>query len=171
MKQSVGVLFLSFSFLFVLQSCKKDKAIEEILPEEEIIFYSNVPSELWSFFKEFEDEALERGYRIDLETQNISAEIMEIVDDGVAGSCTYGSHQPGHIVIDETFWNQASDNWKEMVVFHELGHCFLHRGHREDVNPDGTCTSIMRSGIEDCRDNYRLATREAYLDELFDLGN
>ncbi|MFK7772626.1 MAG: hypothetical protein AB8F94_10820 [Saprospiraceae bacterium] len=171
MKQPIGVLFLFISFLFVFQSCKKDTTIEEILPEEKIVFYSNIPAPLWSYFKNFEEEALLRGFQIDLEAQHISAKIMEIVDDGVAGSCTYGSHQPGHIIIDESFWNQSNDNWKEMVIFHELGHCSLHRGHREDANLDGTCISIMRSGIEDCRDNYQYSTRATYLDELFGIEN
>ena len=55
-----------------------------------------------------------------------------------------------------------------MIFFHELGHCVLFRGHREDVNQNGSCVSIMRSGIEECWDNYRSTTREIYLDELFD---
>jgi len=60
---------------------------------------------------------------------------------------------------------------KELIVFHELGHCFLQRGHREDALPNGACVSIMRSGIEDCLDNYTSETRSFYIDELFDPGS
>ena len=88
MNQSIWVIIILLSFLFIFQSCEKNDTIEEILPEEEVIFYSKIPASLWTYFKAFEDEALKRGYLIDLEAQGISAEIMEITDDGVAGSCT-----------------------------------------------------------------------------------
>jgi len=92
---------------------------------------------------------------------------MEISENGVAGTCSFSSHAPNHIVIDETFFNQTSELYKEMVIFHELGHCVLFRGHNEATHAAGTCASIMRSGIEGCRDNYRTTTRKSYLDELF----
>jgi len=74
-------------------------------------------------------------------------------------------------VIDKAFFNQTSELLKEMVIFHELGHCVLFRGHREATYSNGTCASIMRSGVEGCRDNYRASTRAAYLDELFAFEN
>jgi len=99
------------------------------------------------------------------------AEIIEIEENGVAGTCSYGSHTPRFIEIDATFWNQTGDNFKEFVVFHELGHCVLLRGHREDAHSDGSCVSLMRSGLGGCIDNYRPSTREGYLDELFEDWN
>jgi hypothetical protein len=165
-----SICFFSFFAFTVLSfyACQKDSPIADNLIETDETGYANVPSNMWSLFQRFEEEALERGYQIDLKTQEISAEISEISEEGVAGSCTYGSHDPGHIVIDQTFWNQASDLLKEMVIFHELGHCSLFRGHTEGSHPNGTCLSIMRSGLEDCNDNYRVSTRETYLDELFE---
>jgi len=152
----------------LLQACQKDSSVEplpiEILPKT----YSNIPEPLWDYFERFEEMALDRGILIDLNRLNLTAEIVEIAEDGVAGTCSFGSHTPKHIEIDLTFWNQSSDLFKEFVVFHELGHCVLFRGHREDVHEDGTCVSLMRSGVEECRDNYRLNTRSAYLDELFE---
>jgi hypothetical protein len=168
MRKSICLLCLPLLAFFTFQSCQKDNFIED----EQLVFgqksYAGVPSLMWEYFQRFEEEALERGYQIDLNAQDISAEISEISEDGVAGSCTYGSHHPGHIIIDQTFWNQVNDLTKEMVIFHELGHCSLFRGHTEGAHSNGTCLSIMRSGLEDCRDNYRLTTRASYLDELFD---
>ena len=161
----IALLFITF------QACQKDDSLSSDLINNDFGQYQNVPQGLWDYFQRFEEAGQERGYSIDLNAQNISAEIMEISADGVAGSCTYGSHQPGHIVIDQTFWNQASDLIKEMVIFHELGHCSLFRGHTEGAHANGSCISIMRSGLEDCRDNYRPTTREVYLDELFDNAN
>jgi len=71
------------------------------------------------------------------------------------------------VTVDRDFWLNSNGNFQEFIVFHELGHCFLHRGHREDSDAQGACISIMRSGLEDCQDNYNLLTREQYIDELF----
>ena len=168
MKPIICLFILSSVSLFFFQACKKDNVITESLPEDNDKSYINVPEALWDYFHRFEDEAQERGFQIDLNALNISAEIIEIDEDGVAGSCSYGTNHPNHIIIDLTFWNQTSDLFKEMIIFHELGHCSLFRGHREDSYSDGTCVSIMRSGLGDCLDNYRVITREKYLDELFE---
>jgi len=58
------------------------------------------------------------------------------------------------VTVDEDFWENASDR-------------FLSRGHTETAYANGTCASLMRSGLEDCQDNYHTNTRELYLDELF----
>lgn len=166
MRSTFCIFLLSCMFLFTFSACKKDTMISEI-PAVQSGSYANVPEELWIFFQRFEEEAQERGIFIDLNEEEISAEFMEISEDGVAGTCTYGSHNPGHILIDVSFWDRAGELLKEMIVFHELGHCSLHLDHREGIHPDGTCLSIMRSGLEDCIDNYRWSTRETYLDELF----
>jgi len=166
MKSSISVMLLFASFLIIFSACKKDSPISELTIQEKT--YPNVPESLWDYFERFENEAAERGVNINLNAEGITGEIMEIAQDRVAGSCSFRSHAPNHITIDLGFWNEASDLFKEFVIFHELGHCSLFRGHREDSHANGTCVSIMRSGIEDCKDNYRLATRAAYLDELFE---
>lgn len=160
--------FFCFVLLFItilFYACKHDDNFP--LPIIEDNAYENVPKALWSYFQSFEEEAKARGLIIDLNSLNISAEIIEINDEGVAGSCSFGTYHPNHIVIDKTFWNQSSNLLKEMVVFHELGHCSLFRGHKEGSYIDGTCLSLMRSGLGDCKDNYKVSTREKYLNELF----
>lgn len=171
MKSSTRFFVLYFCSALFFTACQKDSSfIEEDTPlviANANKSYENVPTSLWSFFQAFEEEALRRGEVINLNNRNLTAEIMEISETGVAGTCSYSSHAPNHIVIDETFFNQTSELYKEMVIFHELGHCVLFRGHEEGTNSDGTCASIMRSGVEGCYDNYRAATRTAYLNELF----
>ena len=116
----------------------------------------------------FEAAATERGFDINLRTSGITGEIKSISEDEVAGQCNYQSHAPNHVIIDAAFWTEASDRYREFVVFHELGHCDLGRDHREDAYSNGACQSIMRSGLGECIDNYNPFTRETYLDELFD---
>jgi len=129
--------------------------------------YNNTDSELWDYYSEFEVEAQKRGVTIDLNSLDLESSISEISENGVAGTCQYHSENPNRIRIDKTFWNGASELLREMVVFHELGHCVLYRGHFENFNEDGICLSIMNSGLADCRVHYSESNRDLYLDELF----
>jgi hypothetical protein len=67
---------------------------------------------------------------------------------------------------------------RETLIFHELGHCLLGRGHTTDTLANGDPKSIMipnditlygpcvyQIGGDDCDKTYR---RTYYLDELFD---
>ncbi|MEZ5042156.1 MAG: hypothetical protein R2828_19825 [Saprospiraceae bacterium] len=169
---SIRSLWLFCMALF-LGACQIDQGFTDIeVPveeEEEVIAaYPGVEEALWVYFDRFEKEGVLRGLEIDLREAAVTGLIKEIEEDGVAGQCSYGSHQSNHVAIDKQFWDQASDLLREFVVFHELGHCNLGRDHREAAKADGTCESIMASGVGDCRDNYKSITREAYLDELFD---
>ncbi len=154
-----------FTLVLFFSACQKDDTFNNVTDAQSA--NAPTPEALLAYFDRFEIAAAERGLDIDVVGEGITAEFMDIDDEGVAGTCTYGSHTPGHIVIDQNFWVRASDLFREMIIFHELGHCALFQGHREGVHPNGTCESIMRSGLEDCYDNYRVATRESYLDELF----
>lgn len=156
-------LFLVAVF-FSLISCQSNEVPTEEFTEKT---YSNVDEELWEYYREFEAQAALRGIEIDLNSYGTGI-IEELSPNGVAGQCTYGQHLLADVVIDQSFWTQANSYLlREMVVFHELGHCYLKRGHEEGILNNGACASIMRSGLEQCRDNYTSVTRSGYLDELF----
>lgn len=173
----IGLLLLA---AFV--ACRPEQSFVEPLPMDEPLAetpvatdepegYAGVTEEFWSYFADFEEEAALRGKTVDLRAAGIESAIEEIPDEGVAGQCSYGYVQGKRIVIDEEFWNRSGRNWREMVLFHELGHCYLERAHREDAFDNGICKSIMRSGVEDCRDAYSPQNREYYLNELFEDGH
>ena len=155
----VSILTLSFSV-----SCKKDTAFAA---EPELRTFPGVDEELWDLFEVFEIEGANRGFEIDLVKEGISGHIEPIDEEHIAGQCSYSEIHPGRVTVDSDFWANSSANFKEFIVFHELGHCYLHRDHREDIDNLGRCVSIMRSGLEECRDNYNRLTREQYIDELF----
>lgn len=152
---------IAFSLLITLVACGKDNQIQ--LNKE----YQGVDAELWSYFEKFEKEAAERGVNIDLAAAGITGTIERIHAHGTVGLCNHRLDQPNHVIIDINFWTAASDNSKEMIIFHELGHCYLERGHNDDKKSDGTCASIMRSGRGGCIDFYTKANKAAYLDELY----
>lgn len=60
----------------------------------------------------------------------------------VIGVCkTRGSEKK--IEIDIMWWSSASELDREIVIFHELGHCVLGQGHRNFRLSDGCRGSIM----------------------------
>ena len=155
---------ICFLLLVLLWACEEP---EEIAPPEPVKF-PNVDPELRTYFQRFEDEAARRGYQVDLTATGISGVISEIDETHVLGTCSYPRAQPNRVTVDQTFWNRGSDLFREFVVFHELGHCFLFRPHLEEFLSNGACASIMRSGNGGCLDNYSSRTREFYIDELFE---
>lgn len=160
MRISLFSLLVGLSFI----SCQK----ESMVAEQSSNSFPGVSEDLWPYFERFEAEASARGISVDLRSQKILGEIAAIAGDGVAGTCNYDSHHPNQVTIDRQFWNASSLLIREMVVFHELGHCELVRDHREAQDTLGRCQSIMASGLGDCFLNYNSSTRAALLDELFD---
>jgi len=128
--------------------------------------YPLADQRLWSHFQNFEQEAKKRGYTIDLRKMEITGSITEIAEEGVAGTCRYGQYTHA-VTVDQSYWNNVGSLRREMVVFHELGHCALFLGHSENANDENLCLSIMNSGTSGCSVAYSSVNREYYLDELF----
>ena len=156
--------FCTLSLVF-LSSCQID-LYEATTPSVE---EKSIPSELVPYFTSFQAEASKHGISFDYESAYVTAEIQAINDGNVAGTCTTNGHDLRHIVIDQAFWNKASHLQREMVIYHELGHCILGRGHSEGAFSNGICRSIMRSGLGSCRDAYTPTNRAYYIDELFEV--
>lgn len=138
----------------------------EVIEVIEEVTFPLVDRELWSHFESFEEEALKRGHSFDLNALEITGVIEEIEEDGVAGTCQYGRHIH-HVTVDLQFWRAASPLTRELVVYHELGHCVLFRDHTEEFNERGVCLSMMNSGTAPCRVAYTGQNRDFYIEELF----
>ena len=164
-------LCLSFGLLaiFLLAGCSGSNPITSLSQFEETKkSYPLVDRELWTLFEKFEMEAKKRGRNIDLVTQEIQATI-EAVPAPHVGLCNRTTNNRA-IIIDQDYWITRSDNKKELLVFHELGHCSLNLGHQRD-QAGGICKSIMRSGLDGCIDDYNATNRAKYLDDLFAVLN
>ena len=157
-----SMLLFLLSIVFI-SSCQDDLVVQDIVETTN----ANIPSVLIPYFENFKAKALEYNVVVDYEAANVTAEIKLIDEGSVAGSCTTNGHNYRHITIDHLFWNQAPHLLKEMVIFHELGHCILGRGHKEDSFSNGICRSIMRSGLGTCKDAYITENRDYFIQELF----
>lgn len=122
-------------------------------------------SEFQSYVDSFKEEAKTRGHNID--ANSINFYLADIENENVGGLCNQRKEE---IVIDRDNWEIASEIEKELLVYHELGHCILGRAHRNETSENGDCLSIM-DGTENnfnCSKNiYSSLWRAYYLDELF----
>lgn len=100
----------------------------------------------------FNEEAIERGYRFN--TDNITV-IFEERKRLVIADCEHSSKT---IRVDPTAWKAMSPKFKEVLMFHELGHCVLDMGHS---------TGIMTSNISWVYRDFSGKKREKYLDDFF----
>lgn len=69
-----------------------------------------------------------------------------------AGQCQRiegGGVDKRQVVINKDWWNQQTDypQFKELVVFHELGHCYFLREHDDTMLENGYPRSIMKSSV------------------------
>lgn len=144
---------LIIGLLVLLIGCSKD---EEILVEPEFLAY----------LAEFEAEAQLRSKDLGETMETLSVRFVDI-DSDAAGQCITYTNGERVIEINRTSWNSLADSGRELLLFHELGHCVLNRGHLNDKNEDGQCSSIMRESTQTCPINYNVTTREAFLNELF----
>jgi len=165
------VLFL---FLIYFAACLEEDLSPVPIMEPEALGYNNVDQALWPYFASFESAAGDYGFNININSLNIEGTIESIDEGNVAGTCSY-SGRTAHrdVVIDQSFWNRASSLYREYIVFHELGHCILGRGHQDACLSQGVWSSLMRSGTQlgECRDFYNNQTRDYYVNELFTGGS
>lgn len=164
-------LAVLFFLLFILASCSNDDEIvatfgpQGFQSNEEL--FPTVTPELRPFYIAFEEEAASRGFDINLTQEEITGNIVPLGNMGVLGVCVRNDDEPNRVAVDQEAWTNGSQAIRELIVFHELGHCILNREHLDDEQ-DGVCVSIMTSSLDGCEISLEdEAVREAYLDELF----
>lgn len=164
---------ITFLFLITfLAACNQDldNTTEAPVPQgftSDDEFFPTVQPELRPFFIAFEEEAAERGFTFNLTDEGITGNIVDLGGGNIVGLCRRLDEAPNRIAVDSDAFARGSEAFRELVVFHELGHCVLEREHLDD-SENGVCVSIMNSGTIGCElDLSDSDIREAYLDELF----
>lgn len=128
----------------------------------------SVPPEVEPIVQKFMGLAKDRGLALatnDLIVQFTNAPETTMDGSFEAAHCTSQNGTP-LIVIHQGPWEMTDATGDESIMFHEMGHCFLLRAHRADLNADGTPASIMNP--EAPTSQVYLAHYQNYLDELFD---
>lgn len=141
----------AISLLFVISSCNSpDKGIDPA-------------------FNQYVDLFIEEASKRDVSFNYADVRSIQFgdLDASIGGTCKYGNSD---ITIREDGWDNASDDYKTRVIFHELGHCFLDRRHLNSELPSGHCLSLMAGEDMTCSNPYSIGSvwYDYYNDELFD---
>lgn len=164
------ITLLSFILLF---GCKS-----EVVMKTEKSYSIDPKAE--SFVNAFYNDSIVRGLNIPKNLILTYSSTDPKWNEGVVGYCllTEKNARPPKIVINENFWSGATTYEKYMLVYHELGHCLLNRGHRTIVDYD-----YYRAGItipfsymypyiiryyNATVYNFAITNRQYYVEELFD---
>jgi len=100
---------------------------------------------------------------IGVSTADVSGRMDELVLPTI-GVCTVDESGNKVVHIDATYWNASNDDAREMLVFHELGHCAMGRVHDVAVDKYGCPLSIMYP--HDFPDKCFEVNRQAYYAEM-----
>ena len=139
----------------------------------------NVPEEFQPIVESFIAEAQKRGNSIEI--SNMIITYADDLDLKVCATCYSNANNENEQRIISINANKCWTNYqqKEVLIFHELGHCILNREHDNSSLPNGDPKSMM---IKDNISVYSPCVyvfgntvvcdftfkREYYLDELFD---
>lgn len=114
--------------------------------------------------RKFEVESTNYGHPLKIEEIIIKMADLELNKNG---ECILSYDMPQQINIQRSFWEAATPETREILIFHELGHCILFREHNDEFDAHTLRPmSLMRSKIlpsKTFKEN-----REQYLKELFD---
>lgn len=74
---------------------------------------------------------------------NVPIQFSDSLGQNIAGECFVYNNVFYEIKIDTQTWGQIDADAQEALIFHELGHCVLNRGHDTDIMNDGNPNSYM----------------------------
>lgn len=111
----VGVLFLGVVLL--LAGCGRAAS-----PEER--------AEFAPYLQRFSEYSKQFGRSIRAESE--VTVIFAPLPSRHLGVCQEGFWQTPRVEINRTTWELANESSREILVFHELGHCLLGRGHLDN---------------------------------------
>jgi hypothetical protein len=118
----------------------------------------------------FLNEAQKRNHNIKLDEEGITLQFGDTKQNGkVYGGITW--NETRSISINKDYWNNAAEEYREFIIFHELGHLLLKRDHLSTLWSNGEAKSLMYS----YDNSYALGfpvfqgfRKKYYFDELFE---
>ena len=128
----------------------------------------------------FVSEAAARGIDVSARVDTLVFQFRERLDIQGEDYCGYVPYvrrypHPERLVYGDSVlfslaykcWGEQSTYQREALVFHELGHAVLNRGHKASTLSNGAKASIMHEKPQGLYEAATLNRREYYIDELF----
>ena len=119
--------------------------------------------EFTPFVEGFERESISQGNAVKIQDLVMKCGAMD--QPSQRALCVKTPEQPNTILVNCPAWKSMTDQEKESLVFHELGHCSLNRHHLSTITDQGIPKSVMNPYMMEV-ETYS-ANRTYYLAELF----
>ncbi len=137
MKTSLVAAILLF---FCITGCRDQEINQFIIDERALPYVDN-------FFK----EATKRA--VSVPRENLILEFTDQITKEHCGECIKPKNgRKGQrkilIAMNKECWESQPEQNKEALIFHELGHCLLNRGHNDELFPSGAPHSIMTTVLD-----------------------
>lgn len=129
-------------------------------PKTTLIHYHG-PADFKPFIRQFEADSLIYGNFGTVVVIDVTAG-FGVLPAPEVGECNVDQRQ---ITIDTHSWENMTETQKGVLIYHELGHCVLARGHLEEIFIDGTPRSIMFPIL--VKDHVFIRYKNYYIKELF----
>lgn len=136
-----------------------------------LYFYNEpifIEDELKPYYNDFKAQAKQFNVKI---TPRVAVIFFFPLEDGIAGDCSF-NQVTTTIRVNSNYWRHHSEEEKAMILYHEMGHCYLKRDHIAEVKRfnlilSKQCpTSIMYPSVE-IINNCLVDNWEYYMVELF----
>ncbi|PIK15164.1 hypothetical protein [Halobacteriovorax sp. JY17] len=122
-----------------------------------------------SYITAFEKEAAKNLSEPNFKVGDIPINFGDTTKDEFDGVCNTYSDGTKEILIKKSWWESTDKTQREIMIFHELGHCRLGRDHDEEIVTTSSNktykTSVMNPVIP--HSDIYLEKRSAYLTELY----
>lgn len=134
--------------------------------KERSIVSASGSEEFGSYVRLFTNESESRGLSID--TTGLRIYMVEfgeaLRNQGVIGLCSpEGDKQI--IYVSQADWNSYDSLQREMLIFHEMGHCLLQEEHDQSTDAEGVPMDLMFPS--NFPSSYYHLARQAYLNRMF----
>lgn len=145
-------IFVISIFLMISTGCAQAEQVEGVM----------APNDVMPYVLQFQWQGLLHGRDISLDGLDIKLSNTLDRPQNV-GECHMQSKR---VILRLDYWLYANEYLRELLVFHELGHCLLNRKHNNELDAAiGMPSSVMNFSL--FNEYYYYANREQYLVELF----
>lgn len=114
------------------------------------------------YVRSFLEAGERQGRIVNMEHVNILS-FNELPHEWV-GMCDMITHT---VFVLDSFWNRAPIEQREELIWHELGHCALGRGHKLDKLTSYPSSIMYPYIIPVTQDNNFISNKRGYEEELF----
>lgn len=122
-----------------------------------------------SYITSFEEEAAKNLSEPGFKVGDIPINFGDTTKDEFDGVCNTYSDGTKEILIKKSWWESTDNTQREIMIFHELGHCRLGRDHDEEIltsSSNKTYKASMMNPVIPHSEIYK-ERRSAYLTELY----